>query len=84
MLLLRYLGDMWYYFLVLYEKDKKLYAANPGGYTPGSYSSLKAGRICAIIGITVSALTIISAIISFMTLGVSLFEQMLKQMQQRQ
>ena len=42
--------------LVLYSKDKKLYVQHPQAYTPGSYSNLKAGRVCAIIGLIISAI----------------------------
>jgi len=37
--------------LVLAAKDIKLYQATPELYTPSSYSSLNAGRICSIIGL---------------------------------
>jgi hypothetical protein len=61
--------------LVLSGSGKKAYLENPGKYTPGSYSNLKAGRICAIIGLSVSALYIIFvifylfAIFSFLSPG---------------
>jgi hypothetical protein len=42
--------------LVLFNRDKKLYAANPSSYTQGSYSNLNAGRVCAIIGLVLSAI----------------------------
>ncbi len=53
--------------LVLYSKDKKLYIQSPQSYTPSSYSNLKAGRICAIIGLITSAIwfVIFAAIIAF-------------------
>ena len=37
--------------LVLANKDMALYRANPGAYSPQSYSNIKTGRVCAIIGI---------------------------------
>lgn len=40
--------------LVLAGKDTNRYVANPAMYTPGSYSNLKAGKICAIIAIVFS------------------------------
>ncbi|MEJ7739124.1 MAG: CCC motif membrane protein [Chitinophagaceae bacterium] len=72
--------------LVLYEKDRKLYAANPTAYTPGSYSNLKTGRICAIIGIVLSALSIISIIVSLIIFGTQVLtnpEEFLRRMQDR-
>jgi hypothetical protein len=42
--------------LVLAAKDSQLYAADPQAYTPSSYGNLKAGRICAIIGLILSLL----------------------------
>ncbi len=42
--------------LVMAKKDKALYLANPNVYTPGSISNLNAGRICALIGVILSAL----------------------------
>jgi len=42
--------------LVLYSKDKKLYVQSPQSYTPGSFSNLNAGRVCAIIGLIISAI----------------------------
>jgi hypothetical protein len=37
--------------LVLANKDIRLYKNNPGLYSEASYSNVKAGRTCAIIGI---------------------------------
>ncbi len=45
--------------LVMANKDRKLIAENPEGYSTSSISSLKAGRICSIIGISISALFLI-------------------------
>ena len=42
--------------LVLANKDLRLYRANPELYTPGSYNNLKAGRICAIVGLILQGL----------------------------
>jgi hypothetical protein len=42
--------------LILYPKDKKLYMENPQAYTLSSYNNLKAGRVCAIIGLILSAI----------------------------
>lgn len=55
--------------LVLASKDLKRYLDNPAMYTPGSYSNLKAGRICAIIAVGLSALYIVFYIWLIATFG---------------
>jgi hypothetical protein len=55
--------------VVLAKKDMALYKANPEGYTPGSASNLKGGRICAIIGLSLSALYLCVVIIAIATIG---------------
>lgn len=55
--------------LVLAKKDMKLYYAAPESYTRGSYKNLNAGRICAIIGLILSALYLVFAVIIIMTVG---------------
>lgn len=42
--------------LVLYNKDKALYSANPGAYSPQSLSNLNTGRVCALIGLIPSVI----------------------------
>lgn len=42
--------------LVLAQKGKKIYEANYTKFSKSSYANLTAGRICAIIGISISAL----------------------------
>jgi hypothetical protein len=49
--------------LVLSNKDMALYRANPGQYSVSSYNNIKAGRICAIIGIALQVLGLIAYII---------------------
>jgi hypothetical protein len=49
--------------LVLANKDLKLYALDPTLYTPSSYSNLKNGRTCAIIGLALSALYFVLIIV---------------------
>jgi hypothetical protein len=49
--------------LVLANKANNLYMANPGQYTLSSYNNLKAGRICAIIGLILSGISTIYYII---------------------
>lgn len=55
--------------LVLASKDLKMYNANPSAYTQNSYNNLKTGRICAFIGIGLSALYFIMLIIAIVLLG---------------
>ncbi len=57
--------------LVLANKDRRLYAASPASYTPGSYSNLKAGRTCAIIGLCLSSLYLIGIIFAIFMWGVA-------------
>ncbi|MBL7810864.1 MAG: hypothetical protein JNL57_01455 [Bacteroidetes bacterium] len=45
--------------MVLASKDMQAYKLNPGIYSAGSYNNMKAGRICAIIGVCLGALYII-------------------------
>lgn len=45
--------------LVLAKKDLRLYNASPELYTPGSYNNLKAGKICAVIGVILQSLLVI-------------------------
>lgn len=58
--------------LILYSKDEKLYTANPELYTPTSYSNLKAGRICAIIGLIPSILLLFFIIFVMITAGLGM------------
>ncbi|MBX3253403.1 MAG: hypothetical protein KF862_04615 [Chitinophagaceae bacterium] len=55
--------------LVLYSKDARLYATNPEWYTASSYSNLKTGRICAIIGLIPSILFLLLVIFIMVTAG---------------
>jgi hypothetical protein len=49
--------------LVISNKDIALYKANPELYSVASYNNIKAGRICALIGIILQVLGIIVYII---------------------
>ena len=42
--------------MVLAQKDLRLFAESPGLYQPASAANLKAGRVCAIIGVCLSAI----------------------------
>lgn len=55
--------------LVLSGKAKKLYEANPTMYTEASYKNMKAGRICGIIGLCLSACYVIFFIIYIAIIG---------------
>lgn len=58
--------------LILASKGKKLHAENPDKYTTGSFSNLKAGRVCAIIGTIISALYMIYVIAILAIYGAAL------------
>jgi len=45
--------------LVLGNKDLALYKANPNAYTDSSYKNSKAGRVCSIIALILSALYVL-------------------------
>ncbi len=49
--------------LAISNKDVAAYRANPELYSEGSYNNIKAGRICAIVGIALQGLGIIIYII---------------------
>ena len=55
--------------LVLSGKAMQLYNANPGAYTEASFKNLKAGKVCAIIGVCLSALYFVFIIIYIVILG---------------
>jgi hypothetical protein len=58
--------------IVLSNKDLKMYKADPSLYTPGSYSNLKSGRVCAIVGLSLSALAFIFIVIYFFVIGAAI------------
>ena len=58
--------------IILASKGKALYLENPEKYTPGSYSNLKAGRVCAIIGTILSALYIVYLIFVLVVWGAAM------------
>jgi len=49
--------------LVMANKALKLYLAAPDSYTESSYKNVKAGRICAIVGLCLSSVYAVIAII---------------------
>jgi hypothetical protein len=58
--------------LVLAKKDMNLYNANPNAYTPGSYSNLKAGRVCGIVGLCLSAVYVLVIICYIIFVGTAI------------
>jgi hypothetical protein len=59
--------------LVLGNKGMAAYKANPSAYTLASYNNLKGGRICAIVGLSLGALTLIFWIVYFVIVGTAIF-----------
>ena len=55
--------------LVLANKGKALYDANPSAYTLSSFNNLKGGKICSIIGLSLGALYLIFVIVYLVILG---------------
>lgn len=55
--------------MVLYSKDKKLYVQSPQAYTLASYNNLKAGRVCALVGLILSALYLVAIIVVIIIFG---------------
>lgn len=55
--------------IVLGNKAIALYKNNPSAYTLSSYNNTKAGRICAIIGISLGALYLVIVVIYLVILG---------------
>jgi len=55
--------------IVLAQKDLTLYAQNPNMFTVSSKNNLNAGKICAIIGVCISALYLIAAVAYLIAFG---------------
>lgn len=55
--------------LVLAGKAGALYAQNPTAYSEASFKNMKAGKICAIVGLCLSALYFVFIIIYIVILG---------------
>ena len=58
--------------LVLAQKGKKMYDENPGLYTESSYKNLNAGKVCAIIGLSISGLVILIGLIYLLVIGAAI------------
>ncbi|MFY9308388.1 MAG: CCC motif membrane protein [Bacteroidia bacterium] len=59
--------------LVLASKANTMLEQNPGIYSEASVKNLKAGKICAIIGTSISAVYFVVLIIYFMVFGAAIF-----------
>jgi hypothetical protein len=73
--------------LVLATKDKRLFAASPESFTASSFKNLNAGRICAIIGIILSALYLIFIVAFIVMIGIDAIgnpDEMMRRMQELQ
>ncbi|WP_199158096.1 CCC motif membrane protein [Pedobacter nototheniae] len=70
---------------VLSNGDIKKYNLNPNGYSLSSYKNTKAGKICAIIGVVLSALYIILLVVSIAIFGWAALRdpQMMKELLQQ-
>lgn len=55
--------------LVLANKATAMYNANPGQYTLSSYNNMKAGRVCAIVGTSISGAYLLVVIIYLIVVG---------------
>jgi hypothetical protein len=55
--------------MVMAKKDMKLYKENPGAYTEGSFNNLKAGRVCGIIGLSLSSLYFLIILVYIIIFG---------------
>lgn len=55
--------------LVLAGKAKKLYDQNPGMYSEASFKNMKAGKVCGIIGLCLSAAYVVFFIVYIAIIG---------------
>lgn len=55
--------------MVLAGNAKKVYELNPSNYSQASFNNLKAGRVCSIIGLSLSALYLLFVIIMLIFVG---------------
>lgn len=60
--------------LVLANKDRKSYEANPESYSAQSRSNSKAGRVCSMIGLILGTLFFVIIIIYFIFFGAVFME----------
>ena len=57
--------------LVLAKTATNLYDSNPGKYTEGSFKNMNAGKICALIGLSLSVIYLILSIVLIAIVGIS-------------
>lgn len=62
--------------LFLASSSNKLYVENPDKYTPASLKNLKTGKLCAIIGLALSALYFLYVIVVFFIYGMAALSAM--------
>lgn len=62
--------------LVLANKDRKMYQANPELYTASSNSTSNSGRVCSIIGLIIGGIFLLFIIIAFIFFGTLSMEAM--------
>jgi hypothetical protein len=55
--------------LFLAAKDERLYQANPMLFSEGSIKNLRAGKVCAIVGLCLSTLFLLFIIVSLIKFG---------------
>jgi hypothetical protein len=55
--------------IVLANQAEKIYRANPEQFSIASYKNLKAGKICAIIGLSLGALYLVFIVIYIIVVG---------------
>ena len=73
--------------LVLATKDKRLYSTSPEMFTQTSYKNMNAGRICAIIGLILSAIYVLCIVIIIIMIGIDAVgnpDEMMRRMQELQ
>lgn len=58
--------------LVFASKDLNLYQSDPNAYTLSSLNNVKAGRVCAIVGLCLSALVFLFYVFYFVILGTAI------------
>lgn len=59
--------------IVLSNQAEKIYQQNPGAYALASYKNMKAGKICAIIGMSLAGLYILFLVVYFFIVGTLAF-----------
>jgi hypothetical protein len=62
--------------LVMGNKAMELYNTNPNVYSEKSYKNAKAGRVCAIIGLSLSIVWLIYFVVSIIFLGAGTISRM--------